>query len=430
MSRQMQQDSATMPTAPGGASTGHGLDWPALFATRAERMKASEIRELLKLLDQPDVISFAGGIPDPALFPADAFGAALTSALSGDSKGAALQYSVSEGYKPLRDWLVTRMASLGVECSADNIMITSGSQQALDYLGKLFLSPRDTALVGWPTYLGALQAFNAYEPSYDRLTPLGNRSAADYRETAQGKGGPGGGKVKFAYASADFANPTGETLQASARENILDLATELDIAVIEDAAYQSLRYDGDEVPPLLALDIERNGGIDNTRTIYCGSFSKTLAPGLRVGWVCAAKPVISKLVLMKQAADLHSATLNQMAIHQVASDGFEAQVARIKATYMARRDAMLAALARHMPEGVTWTRPDGGMFVWVTLPEHFDGAALLAESIRIERVAFVPGKAFFADGSGANTIRLSFSCASEAMIEEGIMRLGRVVRGG
>ncbi|MGJ8570657.1 MAG: PLP-dependent aminotransferase family protein [Hoeflea sp.] len=412
------------------ATSGHGLDWPHLFATRAERMKASEIRELLKLLDQPDVISFAGGIPDPALFPAEAFGAALTSALTGDSRGAALQYSVSEGYKPLRDWLVTRMASLGVACTADNIMITSGSQQALDYLGKLFLSKGDTALVGWPTYLGALQAFNAYEPNYDRLTPLGNRSASDYRETAAAAGGPGGGRVKFAYASADFANPTGETLAESARKKILDLAEELDIAVIEDAAYQSLRYDGDEVPPLLALDIERTGGIENTRTIYCGSFSKTLAPGLRVGWVCAAKPVISKLVLMKQAADLHSATLNQMAIHKVASDGFDAQLAKIKATYMARRDAMLAALSRHMPEGVSWTKPDGGMFIWVTLPEAADGAALLAESLKTERVAFVPGKAFFADGSGANTLRLSFSCASEAMIEEGIKRLGRVVRGG
>jgi DNA-binding transcriptional MocR family regulator len=397
-----------------------------LFATRAERMKASEIRELLKLLDQPDVISFAGGIPDPALFPAEAFGAALTAALSGDSRGAALQYSVSEGYRPLREWLVSRMASLGVACTAENIMITSGSQQALDYLGKLFLSKGDTALVGWPTYLGALQAFNAYEPNYDRLTPRGNRLAADYRETAREHGG----QVKFAYTSADFANPTGETLPESARKNILDLAEELDIAVIEDAAYQSLRYDGDEVPPLLALDIKRTGGIETTRTIYCGSFSKTLAPGLRVGWVCAATPVISKLVLMKQAADLHSATLNQMAIHKVASDGFEDQVKKIKATYQARRDAMLAALARHMPEGVNWTKPDGGMFVWVTLPEGFDGASLLAESIKTERVAFVPGKAFFADGSGANTIRLSFSCASEAMIEEGIKRLGRVVRGG
>ncbi|OCW55735.1 PLP-dependent aminotransferase family protein [Hoeflea olei] len=403
---------------------GHGLDWPALFATRAERMKASEIRELLKLLDQPDVISFAGGIPDPALFPADAFSKALGAALTGANRGAALQYSVSEGYRPLRDWLVSRMASLGVACTADNIVITSGSQQGLDYLGKLFLSKGDTALVGWPTYLGALQAFSAYEPNYDRLTPLANRTAADYRETARAKGG----EVKFAYASADFANPTGETLGESARQSILDLAAELDIAVIEDAAYQSLRYDGEEVPPLLALDIARSGHIDSTRTIYCGSFSKTLAPGLRVGWVCAAKPVISKLVLIKQAADLHSATLNQMAIHTVASEGFEAQVDTIRDVYRTRRDAMLAALAKHMPEGVSWTRPDGGMFVWVTLPQRFDGAALLAESLKTERVAFVPGRAFFADGSGANTIRLSFSCANEAMIDEGIKRLARAVQ--
>ena len=422
MATQMQQDCAFAETI----SAGHGLDWPALFATRAERMKASEIRELLKLLDQPDVISFAGGIPDPSLFPAEAFGAALTAALSGDTKGAALQYSVSEGYKPLREWLGTRMASLGVPCTAENIMITSGSQQALDYLGKLFLSKGDTALVGWPTYLGALQAFNAYEPHYDRLTPLGNRSAGDYRETARANGG----EIKFAYASGDFANPTGETLSERARQAILDLATELDTAVIEDAAYQSLRYDGAEVPPLLALDIARNGSIEASRTIYCGSFSKTLAPGLRVGWVCAAKPVISKLVLIKQAADLHSATLNQMAIHTVAANGFEGQVAKIGTAYRARRDAMLAALEAYMPKGVTWTRPDGGMFVWVTLPEGFDGAALLAESLKTERVAFVPGRAFFADGSGANTIRLSFSCASEALIDEGIKRLGRVVAAG
>lgn len=400
-----------------------GLDWPSLFATRSTRMRASEIRELLKLLDQPDVISFAGGIPDPALFPADAFSAALTKALTGPGRGAALQYSVSEGYRPLREWLVGRMASLGVDCTIDNIMITSGSQQALDYLGKLFLSKGDTALVGWPTYLGALQAFNAYEPSYDRLDPFANRSADDYRATAKAAGG----EVKYAYMSADFANPTGETLNQAARERVLDLAESLDIAVIEDAAYQSLRYDGDEVPTILALDIARHGSIEASRTIYCGSFSKTLAPGLRVGWVVAAKPVISKLVLMKQAADLHSATLNQMAIHTVASEGFAEQVDTIRTVYRGRRDHMLAALKRHMPEGVSWTKPDGGMFVWVTLPEQIDGAALLAKSLETARVAFVPGRAFFADGSGANTIRLSFSCASEAMIEEGISRLGKVV---
>ena len=405
-------------------SQGDGLDWPKLFATRAERMKASEIRELLKLLDQPDVISFAGGIPDPALFPAKAFSEALAQSLEGDQAGLALQYSVSEGYLPLRQWLAERMASLGVPCTADNIVITTGSQQALDFLGKLFLSPGDTALVGWPTYLGALQAFNAYEPRYDRLNPMGNRLPADFTAAAEAAGG----RVKFAYLSGDFANPTGETVTAEARERVLDLAEAMDIPVIEDAAYQSLRYEGEEVPPILALDIARHGGIENTRTLYCGSFSKTLAPGLRVGWVCGATPVIQKLVLTKQAADLHSSTLNQMAIHKVASADFPGQVGRIKAAYKSRRDAMLSALSASMPDGVSWTHPDGGMFVWLTLPEKIDGANLLAECLKREKVAFVPGKAFFADGSGANTIRLSFSRMAEPVIAEGVARLGRVVR--
>ena len=249
------------------------MEWESVFASRSSRMKASEIRELLKLLDQPDIISFAGGIPDPDLFPAEEFRNAFSGILSGDRQAAALQYSVSEGYAPLRQWIAGRMEKLGIACDVDNILITSGSQQALDYLGKLFLSPGDTALVGWPTYLGALGAFNAYEPEYDRLIANGNRSAEDYRETASARGS----RVKFAYVSVDFANPTGETLDRSAREKLLDLADELDIAVIEDAAYQSLRYDGKAIAPILALDIERRGSIEETRTLYCGSFSKTLA---------------------------------------------------------------------------------------------------------------------------------------------------------
>jgi DNA-binding transcriptional MocR family regulator len=401
------------------------MNWDHVFASRTARMKASEIRELLKLLDQPDIISFAGGIPDPALFPARQFQAAISDILSGPRAEAALQYSVSEGYKPLRDWIAGQMARLGIPCEADNILITSGSQQALDYLGKLFLSPKDTALVGWPTYLGALGAFNAYEPEYDRLDPRANRSATDYAETARAKGG----RVKFAYTSVDFANPTGETLDLATRQALLKMADTLDIAIIEDAAYQSLRFDGEAVPPILALEIAQKGSIEACRTIYCGSFSKTLAPGLRVGWVVAAKPVISRLVLMKQAADLHSPTLNQMAIADVAAQIFDDHVAKIREAYRARRDAMLTALEVHMPEGVEWTRPEGGMFIWITLPKGMDGADLLAKSLQIQRVAFVPGAAFFADGSGRNTIRLSFSRADEVTIAEGIKRLGALVRG-
>lgn len=398
--------------------------WEDKFAARAERMRASEIRELLKLLDQPDIISFAGGIPDPKLFPNDAFREAYESVLSGDGAGAALQYSVSEGYLPLRQWLVDHMAGLGVSCSAENILLVSGSQQALDYLGKLFLSPGDTALVARPTYLGALQAFNAYEPRYDRLAPEGGNMTPDaYREAAKSAGG----RVALAYLTPEFSNPTGETIDRAARERLLDLTAELDIPLIEDAAYQALRYDGQPVPPILALDIERSGGIDNARTIYCGTFSKTLSPGLRMGWVCAAAPVIRKLVLMKQASDLHSPTINQVVMHKVAVDHYDAHTARLRDTYRRRRDLVLDALARHMPQGTSWTKPEGGMFIWVTLPEGMDGAALLARAIKTEKVAFVPGKAFHADGSGANTIRLSFSLADEHATAEGIARLGRLV---
>ena len=401
------------------------MQWSQVLATRSTRMKASEIRELLKLLDQPDIISFAGGIPDPALFPTEDFTTAFAETMSGAQAGAALQYSVSEGYRPLRDWIAGQMGKIGVPCTADNILVTSGSQQALDYLGKLMLSPGDTAMVGWPTYLGALGAFNAYEPRYIRLDPQANAAPGALKAEAA----EAGGRIKFAYLSADFANPTGQTVDRTVREALLDQAAALDIAIIEDAAYQSLRYDGEPVPPILALDIARSGGIENTRTIYCGSFSKTLAPGLRVGWVCAAREVIGRLVLMKQAADLHSSTMSQIVTYQVAATRFDAHVAKLRATYGHRRDCMVAALEREMPKGVTFNRPEGGMFIWLTLPEDVDGAELLARAIAEERVAFVPGGAFFADGSNRNTLRLSFSCASDAQIDEGIRRLGKLLRG-
>ncbi|MFA3920269.1 aminotransferase-like domain-containing protein [Ruegeria hyattellae] len=395
-----------------------------MMASRMAGMKASEIRELLKLLDQPGIISFAGGIPDPALFPTADFAEATAEALSDANCAQALQYSVSEGYLPLRRWIALHMAGLGIPCAPDQVMITSGSQQALDYLGKMFLSPGDTALVGWPTYLGALAAFNAYEPYYEQLNLNGNRAAEDYRAAAQATGG----LVKFAYLSADFSNPTGETVDRAGRERLLALAEELDCPILEDAAYQALRYDGAPVPPILALELAQKRDLDSCRTIYCGSFSKTLSPGLRLGWVVAARPVISKLVLLKQASDLHTATLNQMVVCAVAERAFDSHVARLRTVYGRRRDRMLAALAEHMPEGVTWTRPEGGMFIWVTLPPHLDGATLLAQAIDTAKLAFVPGQAFFADGSGGNTLRLAFSCADEAATDEGIRRLGVLLR--
>lgn len=402
------------------------LDWSHVFATRSDRMRASEIRELLKLLDQPDIISFAGGIPDPALFPVAAIREANDALLDDPALAAqALQYSVSEGFVGLRRWIVDFMAANGVPCTIDNVLITCGSQQGLDFLGKLFLSPGDTALVEAPTYLGALQAFNAYEPRYDRLQlDGGNTTPAAYASAAAAAGG----RVKFAYVVPDFANPTGITMPVENRRALLTLAAELDVPVIEDSAYQALRFEGEPVPSILSLDCAANGGdIEKTRTVYCGTFSKTLVPALRVGWIVAATPLIHKLVLVKQAGDLHSSTLNQMVMARVAETTYEANVARAQALYAKRRDAMMAALAASMPAGVEWTTPEGGLFVWLTLPAGIDGADLLARAVAEERVAFVPGKAFFATDARADTIRLNFSSPTEAQIAEGIARLGRLI---
>ncbi len=400
-------------------------EWEPRYAARAERMRASEIRELLKVLEQPGIISFAGGIPDPALFPVDEAKAAYAAVL-GDASLASggLQYSVSEGYLPLRQWIARHMGSLGVPCEADNIVITSGSQQALEFLGRLLLSPGDTALVTAPTYLGALQAFSASEPRYDELRPEdGNRTPACYANAAR----HGGGAVKFAYVVPSFANPTGETLSLIARQRLLNLAAELDIPVIEDAAYAMLRFEGEPLPSILALEVARRGSIERARSIYCGTFSKVLSPGLRVGWIVASKALIRRLVLIKQASDLNSATINQMVMHRLAETAFGGQVEGASSHYRRRRDAMLAALARHMPAGVTWTRPEGGLFTWVTLPEGVDSATLLERSLAEARVAFVPGSAFFFDGRGRNTLRLSYSLPDEAAIERGIAALAKLI---
>lgn len=395
--------------------------WEPRYARRAERMKASEIRELLKLLDQPGVISFAGGIPDPKLFPAAEAAAAYADALATPaSAAAALQYSVSEGYPPLTRWIAGRMTKLGVPATPDNIVVTCGSQQALDFSGKLLLSPGDTALVTAPTYLGALQAFSAYEPRYDTLRPeQGNRTPQSYREAAAAAGG----EVKFAYVVPDFANPTGETMTLEARRALLTLADELDIPVLEDTAYHALRFDGVDIPSIQALDVARVGSLDASRVIYLGTFSKTIAPGLRIGWICASRALIRRFVLIKQASDLNVSVINQMAMHRLAETRQDALIAAAIASYRVKRDAMLAALAAHMPKSARWTSPQGGLFVWATLPEGMSGAALLERAVSEVKVAFVPGGAFFHDGGGANTIRLSYSLPEPAAITEGVRRL-------
>ncbi len=397
------------------------IDWPSHFAQRAQRMTASEIRELLKLLDQPDIISFAGGIPDPALFPQAEIAAAYERVLRDPARARiALQYAVSEGYKPLREWIAGYMTRMGAPCGPDNVVITNGSQQGLDFLGKLFITQGERVLVAWPTYLGALQAFNCYEPAYDVLPgPDSNRTADSY---AKGEGAP-----RLGYCMPEFQNPTGTSLSRDERIKLLEAADAMDLPLVEDSAYEKLRYDGERVPSLLALDIARSGGIENSRVIYSGTFSKSIVPALRIGWIVAAQPVIQKLVIVKQASDLHVPTLNQIVMHEVASEIIEPHARTILPVYKARRDAMLAALAAHMPKGVQWTKPEGGMFVWVTLPEGMDGAALLARAIAEARVAFVPGAAFFADRGRSNYLRLSFSLSDEASIDEGIRRLGALI---
>jgi len=390
-------------------------NWNNHYATRAKRMQASEIREILKLLDQPDIISFAGGIPDPKFFPTSEIAAVCQSILTDPERSVtALQYAVSEGYLPLREWLANNMTEMGAPCSPDNILITNGSQQALDFLGKLFISTGETVMVTWPTYLGALQAFNAYEPEYVPVPNLG--------ETYTGSAKP-----KFAYVTPEFQNPTGTTLSLAERKALLDMSDTLDLPIIEDHAYQKLRYDGEPVPSIMALAIKRAENIDNTRILYLGTFSKSIVPALRIGWIVGAKEVIRKLVLIKQASDLHVSPFNQMIAHEIASTVMESHTAKIRAAYKERRDAMLAALAHYMPQGVSWTKPEGGMFVWMTLPERIDGAELLQQAIERVRVAFVPGYAFFPDRSGRNTIRLNFSLNEPPLIEEGIKRLAWLI---
>jgi DNA-binding transcriptional MocR family regulator len=393
--------------------------WTHHYATRMARLQTSEIRELLKLLHRPDIISFAGGIPDPQLFPATTIGAACEKIFSDPQLTVnALQYAISEGYLPLREWIAAYMGRMGVPCTTDNIMITNGSQQGLDYVGKMLISPGDMILVENPTFLGALQAFNAYEPTYGTLPAVGGAPA----DTAYTR------KPKFGYVIPEFQNPSGNTLTQAERVALMDAIEKLDIPLVEDRPYEMLRYDGEAPPALLALAAERAGGIDQCKVLYCGTISKSLVPGLRIGWIAGAKEAIGKLVLINQASDLHVSQLTQMLALEAAKNHFEAQAAKAKPIYKARRDAMLKALDAYMPKTVTWTKPEGGFFVWMTLPEHIDGAKLLARAIEEAKVAFVPGEAFFATRAHKNNIRLSFSVTPPEQIEEGIKRLGELLK--
>ena len=277
-----------------------------------------------------------------------------------------------------------------------------------------------------PVYLGALQAFSAYEPRFDILHPEGgDRTPKSYLDTAASAGE--GARVKLAYAVPDFDNPTGQTLSPRARENLLALARDLDVPLIEDCAYRALRYEGESPPTLQALDVARSGSLDASRVVHLGTFSKTIAPGLRVGWVCASRAIVRRLVLIKQASDLNAPLINQMTMARLAETEFDRLVARARPHYRAKRDAMLAALDAFMPDGVQWTRPEGGMFVWLTLPEGANSAALLKRTVAESGVAFVPGGAFFPLGGGTNRARLCYSLPEVADIREGIRRFATLL---
>lgn len=398
--------------------------WEERYAQRTQRMGGSIIRELLKLTEQEGIISFAGGLPAPDVFPVEEVARAAERVLS-EHGPQALQYGATDGYLPLREMLARHTARYGMHITPDNILITSGSQQALDLLGKVFINRGDRILVEAPTYLGAMQAWNAYGAEYITVRMDEEGMDIDQIEAAL-RAGP-----KFIYVLPNFQNPTGITLSLERRKRLVTLADYYGVPIVEDDPYGQLRYEGTHLPPVAVLDERswhRGEYSYSGNVIYLSTFSKTLAPGLRLGWVVAAPEVIRKLVQAKQGADLHTATFTQMVAYEVGKEGFiDRHIETIRKVYSERRDIMIEAMREHFPEGVHWTEPQGGLFLWVTLPEQVNATELLKQALD-EGVAFVPGAPFYACGGGHNTCRLNFSNATPDAIREGISRLGGLLR--
>lgn len=407
-----------------GESKNMQTPWEHRYAQRTQRMSGSAIREILKMTQIPGIISFAGGLPAPEVFPVDEIQAASDVVLS-EVGAQALQYYPTEGYTPLREMIVERSARYGVNINIENVLITTGSQQALDLLGKVFINRGDRILVESPTYLGALQAWNAYGAEYVEVPFDEDGMQVDTLEDALRMG------PKFIYVLPNFQNPTGITLTLERRKALIELADRYGVPLVEDDPYGQLRYEGEHIPPVVVLDGQYRNYVGETyhgNVIYMSTFSKTLAPGLRLAWVTAPAEVIRKLVQAKQGADLHTSTFNQMVAYETAKGGFlDQHIDKIREVYGARRLVMLEALEENFPPGVNWTRPQGGMFLWVTLPEGMDAAEVLPKAVE-KMVAFVPGGPFHADGGGENTLRLNFSNAQPEMIQEGIARLGQVLK--
>jgi 2-aminoadipate transaminase len=380
------------------------------LARRTERMNPSVIREILKVTEQPGVITLAGGLPSPESFPIEAMREASQRVLR-DHPHEALQYAASEGFGPLREWVAAELKAQGLVAEPSQVLITAGSQQGLDLAGKVLIDAGSAVAVESPTYLGALQAFAPYEPEIVAMDCDADGPLPEALAAAQG--------TRFLYMLPNFQNPSGRCIGGARRAALVAAAQAAALPIVEDNPYGDLWYDSPPPPPLASRWPEG--------CVYLGSFSKVLAPGLRLGYVVAPKALYPKLLQAKQAADLHTPSFNQRIVYEVIRDGFlREHVPTIRARYKARRDAMHSALQRHLPPGCRWNTPSGGMFFWVELPEAVDATAPLPKALQ-RGVAFVPGAAFYAAAARANTLRLSFVTASPAQIEQGITLLAQTL---
>jgi 2-aminoadipate transaminase len=399
--------------------------WSHRYAFRTAKIKSSAIRELLKLTQKPEIISFAGGLPAGELFPTERFAEACKKVLAENAR-VALQYGPTEGYQPLREMISQNLNRYGIPASPENVLITSGSQQALDLIAKLLINRGDRVLTEAPTYLGALQAFNVFGARYVTVPIDHDGIRTDMLEEAL-RSGP-----KFMYLLPNFQNPGGVTMSLMRRKEIVEQSNRYGVPIIEDDPYGQLRFEGEHNPPLVLLD-RVNMHSDPTyqlgNIIYLSTFSKTLAPGLRLGWIVAPPDVIGKLVQLKQSADLHTSTFNQVVAYEVARDGFiDEHVRTIRRVYKERRDVMLQTMDEFFPKEVEWTRPQGGLFLWVTLPEGMDCDRLFKAAVD-QNVAFVPGYCFFPEeADGYRNFRLNFSASNPEQIREGIRRLSVAIK--
>ncbi len=386
------------------------LQWN--FSERAKGMQASFIREILKVTQQPEITSFAGGLPSPATFPVDIMKAAFDKVLSTNGK-VALQYGPTDGYMPLRQWIADSLSQNGAKISPEQVLMVSGSQQALDLIGKVLIDEGSKVLVETPSYLGALQAFSVYRPDFHSV-PSDEHGLIPSSLDAIADG------ARLLYALPNFQNPTGRSLSVERRLELVETCARLNLPLIEDDPYGALSYTGQPSPKMIAMNPE---GV-----IYMGSFSKVLTPGIRLGYVVAPLPMVRRLELAKQAADLHTAQLTQMVVHEVVKDGFlDQHIPTIRELYGNQCKAMLDAMDQHFPKEATWTKPDGGMFIWVELPKHINAMELLDEAIK-NKIAFVPGAPFYANEPATNTLRLSFVTVPPERIHAGIEVLGKLIK--